>query len=295
MWGLRTLAPEEWPGLAEFIHAHNRRDDGRARCLHFEQETLQAQVDELRTFAPGRACFVAAHEGGTLRGVAGAEFDAGQCRAWVRAPLTHGAGDAEALRPALLAALHDALPQALRFDAFPQIDEAPLRDGLRAAGYRDHVQHHVMTWSVTNRAPDWPAYVRDAVPDDHPQWAALHEALFPATYLTAETMLASIDADHRLLVAAKPGASDVGGYLYVQRRARENDAYVDFIGVAPAARGLGLGRALLDAALHWVCESDLARVSLTVRQDRAPALGLYTSAGFREVAAGAQMIFEREA
>jgi GNAT superfamily N-acetyltransferase len=294
MWSLRTLAPAEWPGLADFIHAHNRRDDGRARCLHFEQETLQAQADELRSFAAGSACFVAAHEGETLRGVVGAEFDAGLRRAWVRAPLTHGAGGAEALRPALLAALHDALPQALRFDAFPQVDEAPLRDGLRAAGYRDHVQHHVMEWSATVPAPDWPASVRDALPDDHAHVAALHDALFPATYLPAEAMLASIDADHRLLVAAGPGTAAFGGYLYVQRRTRENDAYIDFIGVAPAARGHGLGRALLDAALHWVCRSGLVHVSLTVRQDRAPALGLYTSAGFREVAAGAQMIFERE-
>ena len=38
-----------------------------------------------------------------------------------------------------------------------------------------------------------------------------------------------------------------------------------------------------------------ARVSLTVPQGHAPVLGLYESAGFRELAAGAQMVFERAA
>jgi ribosomal protein S18 acetylase RimI-like enzyme len=64
--------------------------------------------------------------------------------------------------------------------------------------------------------------------------------------------------------------------------------------VAAAARGRGVGRGLLLAALHWLCgQRGLPRVSLTVRQDSAPALGLYEGCGFRRVASGAQMVCER--
>lgn len=297
MWSLHALAPSEWPALADFIHAHNHRDDGRARCLHAEQgDTPQILAEELRLLPAGEACFVAAHEAGELRGIAGAEFAADGRRAWVRGPLTDGGADAAVLRVALLAALHDALPEAERFDAFPQVDETPLRASLREAGYRDQAQHHVMERVATPLAPDWPAAVRDAAAHESAELAALHDALFPGTYLSGAALCASPDTEHRLFVAETPGTGGFGGYLYVQHRPHENEAYVDFVGVVPAARGHGLGRALLAAALHWAfVQRRLPRVCLTVRQDRAPALGLYQSAGFREVAAGAQMTFERPA
>jgi ribosomal protein S18 acetylase RimI-like enzyme len=296
MWTVRPVPHDQWPALADFIHAHNRRPDGRVRCLHAEHgASAQDQADELRSLPAQEACFVAAHDGQTLRGVAGAEFDARLSRAWLRGPLTDRSDDAP-LRAALIAALHDALPQAQRFDAFPQIDEAALRDSLRNAGYREHVQHHVMHLHASASVPTWPAAVHDASPAEAAQAAALHETLFPATYLSGASMLASLDADHRLLVVTPAGHVQPAGYLYVQRQPLESEAYIDFVGVAPEARGLGHGRALLDAALHWAfVQRGLPGIALTVRQDRPKALRLYESAGFREVAAGAQMIFERAA
>lgn len=290
MWTLRPLAHEHWPALGAFIHAHNRRADGRVRCLHAEQgNSAEDQADELRALPAGEACFVAAHDRELLRGIAGAEVDTGLRRAWVRGPLTSRVDDAP-LRAALLAALHDTLPQVQRFDAFPQIDEAALRASLRGAGYRDQVQHHVMNLSARSQVPAWPAAVHDASPAEAAQAGLLHELLFPATYLSPAAMLASLDAEHRLLVVGRPASGELGGYLYVQHQPIEGEAYVDFVGVAPAARGTGLGRALLDAAIHWaLAQRRLSGVSLTVRQDRPSALGLYRSAGFQEVAAGAQM------
>jgi ribosomal protein S18 acetylase RimI-like enzyme len=296
MWTIRPVRHDEWPALAGFIHPHNRRPDGRARCLHAESgASEQDHRDELCGLRAGEACFVAAREGGTLRGLAGAEFDAELQRAWLRGPLTDTPDDG-VLRLELLAALHAELPQAQRFDAFPCVDESALRESLRRFGYRDHVQHHVMQLRRPASVPAWHAAVRDASAADAVQAVALHEALFPATYLTGASMLASRDADHRLLVVARPGSAQIAGYLYAQYRPLDNEAHVDFIGIAPDARGLGLGRALLDAALNWCfSQRGLSGVSLTVRQDRPNALRLYESAGFREIAAGAQMIFERAA
>lgn len=295
MWRLDTLAPSRWPELAAFIHSHNRRADGRVRCLHAEHgDSVRAQADELRALPAGEACFVVARdESDRLCGVAGAEVDAGLARAWVRGPLTDAA--APACRAALLQALHAALPSVRRFDAFPQVDELPLRTSLRDAGYRDHVQHHVMERDAARPAPAWPAVVRDAAADDADTLTPLHEALFPATYMSVAGMLAQRDEGHRLLVVAGSDGATPAGYLFVREQPHDDEAYVDFLGVAPTERGRGLGRTLLDAALHWaLARRGLPRVNLTVRQDRAPALGLYQSAGFREVAAGAQMIFERE-
>lgn len=49
--------------------------------------------------------------------------------------------------------------------------------------------------------------------------------------------------------------------------------------VAPA-RGQGGGRALLDAAMAWLADSDMHKVDLEVWPDNAPAIALYTQYGF---------------
>jgi ribosomal protein S18 acetylase RimI-like enzyme len=105
---------------------------------------------------------------------------------------------------------------------------------------------------------------------------------------------ASLDDTHRLLIAVE--GDRLSGYVYLQHRRVEGEGYVDYLGVDESARGRGLGRALLTAAAHWaLVERALPRMHLTVRQDKPVALRLYEGAGFREVAAGAQWMWQRPA
>jgi len=50
--------------------------------------------------------------------------------------------------------------------------------------------------------------------------------------------------------------------------------------VAPAARGAGVGDALVEAVLHWSGAVGLGRVTLRVREDNTHALALYRRHGF---------------
>lgn len=298
MLKIDIVARSQWPDLANFIHRHNRRGDGRVRCLHAEHgDSPDEQASEMLALPDGEACFVAARVGGGSEwsGMAGCEFDPTLGRAWLRGPLTRDEDDAS-LQVELIHALEAALPRDVRrFDAFPQIGETGLRASYRAAGYRDHMQHHVLSLPRPPVLPHWPVVVHSETSAAAAEQAAqLHEQLFPDTYLTPESMLESLDEAHRLFVAEVDGG--VAGYVYVQDKPLEHEGYVDFIGVARDARGRGLGRALLDAAVHWaMVQRGQPGVSLTVRQDRTPALGLYEAAGFREVAAGAHMIKMRSA
>jgi ribosomal protein S18 acetylase RimI-like enzyme len=56
---------------------------------------------------------------------------------------------------------------------------------------------------------------------------------------------------------------------------------VQNVGIAPAHRGLGLGRALVLKALHGFRRAGLDRVFLEVTADNTPAVELYQSIGFR--------------
>lgn len=283
---LRLLPPAEWPAWAGFVQMHNQRADGRVRCLHAEQGAdTAALAAELAGLAPGRAVFVAAEQEGAPIGWIGAELDAIAGRAWLRGPL----GAVPAAWPPLVDALLQALPATTRCDAFPQADEAGLVAAYEAAGFGALATHRVLR---ATQAPAMPpaAPIVAVAPGAAvmPDLLALHDRLFPDTYLRGDALPASMDAQHRLF-AALPGGR-LAGYVYVQHKPAEPEGYVDYLGVAESARGQGLGRALLATALRWaLLDQQLPCVHLTVRQHNAAALALYRSVGFVEVAAGLQL------
>ncbi|WP_390349859.1 GNAT family N-acetyltransferase [Variovorax boronicumulans] len=51
--------------------------------------------------------------------------------------------------------------------------------------------------------------------------------------------------------------------------------------VDPASRGMGAGRALLEAAVSWAARVGMKRVGLGVTVADTPAMRLYTACGFR--------------
>ena len=58
------------------------------------------------------------------------------------------------------------------------------------------------------------------------------------------------------------------------------DAYLEELYVAPAKRGQGLGRALLEAAMETARRQGAARMDVGTSEDDAAARALYESAGF---------------
>ena len=88
-------------------------------------------------------------------------------------------------------------------------------------------------------------------------------------------MLASEHA--RLFVAERDGAA-VG---LVSATAAAGTGYIGAMWIDPAARGGGLGRALLGSACAWLRARGCAPLALTVTETNAAAIALYESAGFQ--------------
>ena len=124
--------------------------------------------------------------------------------------------------------------------------------------------------------------IRDAVHQDVPRLAPLHESEFPDAYATTAQLLTR----HLTVVAA--GDEQVLGYASGQIQ-DDGQAYIDFTAVEAAARRRGLGRALIlaltDRLLQTADPGRLTQVHLTVREEKAPARALYESLGFRTDAA----------
>lgn len=79
---------------------------------------------------------------------------------------------------------------------------------------------------------------------------------------------------------AAVGREPVGVGLLNENQGRGDLVY---LGVVPAARHRGIGRALLARAVRDTAEMDLPQMGLAVDVSNTPAMRLYESAGFREI------------
>jgi ribosomal protein S18 acetylase RimI-like enzyme len=294
---IEPVARDDWPALAGFIHRHNRRADGSVRCLHAAQgDSVTALANELAVLPADEAAFWRACDpGGVIEGIVGCEFDAALRRAWLRGPIVTGDPSQRlALLSRLAQALEAGLPQIRCFDAFPAEDEVPLNALYAARGYRRLGVHRVLEAALGAAEPiaasTWPCplgvTIRRAEAADLAPLLALHEVLFPNSYLKPSDFAEAVGDPGRHLLVCTDSDARLLGYLHAKDDPEQPEVYVDYLGVASEARGQGLGGALLAGALAWGRALGRPRASLTVREDRAPALALYERGGFRLVSAG---------
>lgn len=285
---VEAVPAAQWPSLAGFIFERNH-DGGDVRCLHCNAGAdVGALADELRSLSPTQARWCAARIGEALVGVAGAEFDAALGRAWLRGPLVAAGQDYAAVAAALLPALSAMLPaEVIRLDAFVNAGWQEALGMLRHQGFGDESRHDEFLAAPPVPAGALPPGVRLVAPD--PRWraaiGALHESEFRAPYVTSDELFAPEASDRFTRIALLDGAPV--GYVRARFDAQWQEGCVDFIAVAPQARGHGVGRALLQAALQWSFgETGAGAVALTMRQDRHAARALYDAVGFRRVRTG---------
>jgi ribosomal protein S18 acetylase RimI-like enzyme len=286
----QRVPPAAWPGLAPYLHAWNRRADGRPRCLHSDQgPDASAHAAELAALATDQAAFWLGTDAvtGAPAGVIGCEVDHAAQRVWLRGPLAAMPAWLDAM-PALstLTLLAQTLPQVRQWDAFVAEDDAALNAWYRAAGFEPQQLHRVLQAPAAGLAalPPLPQ-VRAATAQDRALAWALHSALFPSSYLSADDFGA--DASRRALwVVPGDDGGAIAGYLHAEDQPPGDELYVDYLGVVESARGRGLGAALLQRAGQGAVERGRTQVALTVREDRRGALGLYLRCGFAQVSAG---------
>ncbi|GAA1515862.1 ribosomal-protein-alanine acetyltransferase [Agromyces terreus] len=130
--------------------------------------------------------------------------------------------------------------------------------------------------------------MRRARLDDLEPIMALERATFANDAWSEAMMRAEIEGEHGYyLVAVDDEADDAGerlmGYAGLYAPAGTGDADVQTIAVAPATRGIGLGRGFMHALITHARRIHVARVFLEVRADNPIAKSLYDSLGFVEI------------
>ncbi|MDJ0946223.1 MAG: GNAT family N-acetyltransferase [Kiloniellales bacterium] len=126
--------------------------------------------------------------------------------------------------------------------------------------------------------------LREAGAFDLELLAGLHRAAFDAQadaeIWDAEALAELLAMPGALALIAEAGEAPLG---FVLGRVAAEEAELLTLGVRPAARGLGVGRALVDAMVFRSAALGARKVFLEVAEDNTAARTLYLSAGFREV------------
>lgn len=122
--------------------------------------------------------------------------------------------------------------------------------------------------------------IRRAEPGDLEALIRLEEAAFTADRMTPRSLARLLRAGRNDLLVAAQADGRLSGAVVLLRRRGSRQERVYSLAVDPSARGRGIARALLEAALEAASGRGAERVVLEVRPENGAALALYERAGF---------------
>lgn len=275
--------PSHIPAMAALAEAQQHRP---ARHIAYLSSEAGQIAHELREVDAGLDVSAALWDGDALVGWLVGDIDPEVGRVWWLGPFVNTADVSWAsCADALYTHARAALPEAIRSEECAVDTRAEDIVAWGAAhGFTPGDASLALTLAGAMRRPDVRcAQARPLEARDAEAVAAIHARAFPNTYMTP-AQLARVPVDGRitLVVEARSGdGAEVAGYVSGEVQA-DGDGYIDFVGVAPAHRRQGLGRALVVAAVDALRGRSAARVRLTVEDTNAAARALYRSLGFSE-------------
>lgn len=272
---MSIATPDQGEQALDLILA--RQADHTTACAYLgtDPEGVRAELDDLDV--PWRESLRVALRDGQVVAAVLVEHDEETGRSWVHGPW---AADDRAWDEHAGALLDAAIAQTPETVDDHEVSAAPAHQQLAAlAQARGWHRSQVNIAYVARSDAGWPEpspHARPAAPQDLPALAVIHEEAFPGTYATARQLVE--DEGRTTVVLEQDG--EVVGYASAEVQA-DGEGYLDFIALAPQARGQGLAGALLARIGRDVlAASAAASVNLTVTQDNRPAVRLYEAFGF---------------
>ena len=289
---IRPAVPDDLRPLAAFVVRNNAQPAGQSlHCAAATPAELRAALRQTETFPDGwESSFVVAEDGGgEIVAACGWQFDAGRTHGWLWGPWVEAPSGWQTVAPALLDASLRQLPRSVRrAEAFLHAENRAGLRFLQSRGFSPGALTHVYVaprtaWQPTADPADLFSPLR---PAHEVGFARLHAETFPAGGSTpADDLLAGRDDQHVIFAAAD--GLRLLGYVCVSVNAAPREGFIEYLDVRPAARGRGIGRRLVRAALQWTFEQHrLPQAALCVSEWRGNARRLYEAAGFRLQASG---------
>lgn len=277
------LTPGRLPDVVDLIR--RRQADPRTHVAYLStgSDAIAVELTELEPDGLD-GVLVALAADGAVAGVIGAEHDVEPPRVWWFGPYAGDGVDELEVADLLMDEARERLPGHVVEEELAGDD----RNRLLAAvadrhGFVPEERSALLSRRLhgTVPSPDAPPPVELRRPSerDRRAAAALHDASFPGTHSTGGSALR--DEPDRVAVVAVRG-SELVGYVVAEIEA-DGHGYLDYVAVPDAARGLGIGHALVAEVCRELRDQhDCPRAYLSVRVSNRAARRLYEVLGFEE-------------
>lgn len=264
--------------LARFIAALNRDEQHHIGYLGTDPREIAAALQEAGL--PPHEAFVVAREGDAIVGAFGFEADTELGRAWLYGPFARHP-DWAAVADRLWAEVQALIPVAAHErELFCDIENVNCCAFAARHGFPPRSEDAILQFDRRSLAELPVASAPELSPADHAAFEQLHDRLFPGTYYAGRQIIGRLDQHRKVFVAIEGTA--LQGYIHVEVQPEFGEGNIEFIGVAEGARGRGIGRRLLAAALGWMFAFEsIESIFLAVNATNTAALGLYRGAGFQ--------------
>lgn len=266
---------EDVEEIASFIAAMQARADHRMAMCGLKAGEIADQIEEFDV------AFVTRREEEDIVGVLGVDYDPEMRRSWLYGPFVVDEPGWDEMADALWRDVSGLVPPGAK-----DVDIAYVVTNARAAafaarhGFETFSEGAVMTFP-RERLSDLPGSpdVRPIGAEDRGQVAQLHAALFPDVWPPAGHMFERLNEHREVFVAAE--ANEVLGYLHAEVKPQHGEGFIEFVGVREEARGRGMAKQMVSAALRWMLSfAGMEEIELYVRDDNPAARRVYSSVGF---------------
>jgi ribosomal protein S18 acetylase RimI-like enzyme len=252
--------------IARFIADRNRDSTQHIGYLGEEAGDVAGTLGEL---APG-AVFALARDGGAVVGVLGTDWDPAVGRAWLYGPYGQGCDE-------LYTALAPRIPLEVEQELYCAAGNTMVVDFAGRNGFHQIGSSLIYELSRERARKQPPADVLVLTPEYAGRFAALYEEIFPNPPYRPETVAARTPPP---LVVIEDG--QLIGFVTLRLTPEFGNGELEHIGVAPGARGRGLGRRLLLAAIHEAFRDPRMRtLGLNTNATNRVGQTLYESVGFQ--------------
>lgn len=278
---LTRLSPgdEALEELAHFIFTVN--SDQTQQISYFgdkEAEILQYLKD---TTVPASASFLLLREdANALTGVFGFDFAPHVGRVFLYGPLINHP-DWHSLADQLWQELQTFFPsETQELEIFCNILNTRCIEFAARHQFPHHSDHLILRCAKEDPGAAVKTSAVELAPDYYPQAATLQDAIFVQSPLKGTDMVRQLDETHKLFGVVAEG--QLLGYTYCEVEPQFGEASVEFVGVSESARGRGIGKELVRAALDWFFTFDtIVEVFLVTETTNQAAIRVYQKAGFK--------------
>ena len=262
--------------------------DPERYCAYFGDDASSIASDIVGVVGPAggdwtSAAWLDLDDDGEITGWLLAETDPEMSRVWWWGPMSTRDHTLDRLLAEAMDALGEYAEHEIAVDARSQCLASLARRHGFVAGAPSAVLHTASFASTRWEGDDGVVTLGD---QHRNPVRELHDALFPGTHTTGAGLVAPDHDRTRLILeddrqSIDTGVQRVAGYIATETHS-DGSLYIDFLGVAPDARGRGVGRRLVSEAMRRGAEAGATHAQLTVRAENRAARRLYASLGFVE-------------